>query len=71
LCGDEADERPPTGRLRIHRPAGGPLAHTFDNTRIASVALESKQDVTQAQQQHDLALMHHDKADEAYRDSEV
>lgn len=53
------------------KPAGGPLAHTFDNTRIASVALESKQDVTQAQQQHDLALMHHDKADEAYRDSEV
>jgi hypothetical protein len=53
------------------KPAGGPLARTFDNTRIASVALESKQDVTQAQQQHDLALMHHDKADEAYRDSEV
>ena len=53
------------------KPAGGPLAHTFDNTRIASVALESKQDVTQAQQQHDLARMHHDKADEAYRDSEV
>jgi hypothetical protein len=53
------------------KPAGGPLAHTFDNTRIASVALESKQEVTQAQQQHDLAVMHHDKADEAYRDSEV
>jgi hypothetical protein len=53
------------------KPAGGPLANTFDNTRIASVALESKQDATQAQQQHDLAVMHHDKADEAYRDSEV
>jgi hypothetical protein len=53
------------------KPAGGPLAHTFDNTRIASVALESKQAVTQAQQQHDLARLHHDKADEAYRDSEV
>jgi len=53
------------------KPAGGPLAHTFDNTRIASVALESKQEVTQSQQQHELAVLHHDKADDAYRDSEV
>jgi len=53
------------------KPAGGPLAHTFDNTRIASVALDSKQAVTQAQQQYDLALSQHGKADEAYRDAEV
>ena len=53
------------------KPAGGPLAHTFDNTRIASVALESKQAVAEAQQQHDLALLAHGKAEEAYRDSEV
>lgn len=53
------------------KPAGGPLAHTFDNTRIASIALESKQPVTQAQQQYDLALLHHGKADEAFRDSEI
>jgi hypothetical protein len=53
------------------KPAGGPLAHTFDNTRIASVALESKQAVAQAQQAHDLALQDHGRADEAYRDSEV
>jgi hypothetical protein len=53
------------------KPAGGPLAHTFDNTRIASVALESKQAVAQAQQAHDLALQEHGRADEAYRDSEV
>lgn len=53
------------------KPAGGPLAHTFDNTRIAAVALDSKQAVTQAQQQYDLALLQHGKADEAYRDAEV
>jgi hypothetical protein len=53
------------------KPAGGPLSHTFDNTRIATVALESKQAVTQAQQQYDLALQQHDKADEALRDSEI
>ena len=53
------------------KPAGGPLSHTFDNTRIAAVALDSKQAVTQAQQQYDLALSQHGKADEAYRDAEV
>jgi hypothetical protein len=53
------------------KPAGGPLSHTFDNTRIASVALESKQAVTQAQQQYDLALQQHGKADEALRDAEI
>ena len=53
------------------KPAGGPLAHTFDNTRIASVALDSKQAVTAAQQQYDLALQQHDRAGEAYRDAEV
>jgi hypothetical protein len=53
------------------KPAGGPLSHTFDNTRIASVALEAKQPVTQAQQQYDLALQQHGKADEAFRDSEI
>jgi multidrug efflux pump subunit AcrA (membrane-fusion protein) len=53
------------------KPAGGPLAHTFDNTRLASVALDAKQAVAQAQQQHDLALQQHDKADDAYRDSEI
>lgn len=53
------------------KPAGGPLSRTFDNTRIASVALESKQAVTQAQQQYDLALLQHGKADEAFRDSQI
>ena len=53
------------------KPAGGPLAHTFDNTRIASIALEAKQAVAQAQQQHDLARQQHDRADDAYRDSEI
>jgi len=53
------------------KPAGGPLSHTFDNTRIASVALESKQAVTEAQQQYDLAVAQHRKADEAYADSGV
>jgi len=53
------------------KPAGGPLAHTFDNTRIASVALESKQAVTEAQQQYDLAVAQHGKAEEAYADSAV
>src|SRR3979409_1499773 len=53
------------------KPFGGPLAYTFDNTRLASVALEAKQAVAQAQQQHDLALQQRDRADEAYRDSEV
>jgi len=60
-----------TGLVACAKPAGGPLAHTFDNTRIASVALDSKQAVTQAQQQYDLALSQHGKADEAYRDAAV
>ncbi len=60
-----------TGLVACAKPAGGPLAHTFDNTRIASVALDSKQAVTQAQQQYDLALSQHGKANEAYRDAEV
>lgn len=53
------------------KPAGGPLSHTFDNTRIASVALESKQAVTEAQQQYELAVAQHRKADEGYADSGV
>jgi len=53
------------------KPAGGPLSHTFDNTSIAQVALESKQAVAQAQQQHDLALLQHARAEDAYRNSEV
>ena len=44
------------------KPAGGPLDHTFDNTRLASVAVDAKQPVIQAQQQQDLAQQRHDKA---------
>lgn len=53
------------------KPAGGPLAHTFDNMKIASIPLESKQAVTQAQQDYELALQQHSKAGEAYRDSDI
>ena len=53
------------------KPAGGPLAHTFDNTRIAAVPLDQKQPVVQAQQQHDLALLHQSTVTATYRDSEI
>jgi hypothetical protein len=53
------------------KPAGGPLAHTFDNAKIASVPLESKQAVVQAQQQYDLAQATHTDAEARYRDSEI
>jgi hypothetical protein len=53
------------------KPAGGPLSHTFDNTRLASISLESKQAVTEAQQQHELALQQHGKAEDDYRNSEI
>jgi hypothetical protein len=53
------------------KPAGGPLKHTFDNTRIAAVPLESKQSVTEAQQRHDLAQLDHKNASTEYRDAEI
>ena len=53
------------------KPAGGPLSHTFDNTQIASVPLEKKQGVTQAQQAHEQALLANTKATNTSRDSEI
>jgi hypothetical protein len=53
------------------KPAGGPLTNTFDNTRIASVALDQKQAVLQAQQQYDIAQQQHAKAEDDYGNSEV
>ena len=53
------------------KPAGGPLSHTFDNTRLASVGLESKQAVAEAQQQHDLAVQQHAKAEDDFRGAEI
>ena len=53
------------------KPAGGPLSHTFDNAKIASVPLESKQTVADAQQQHDVAQLRRTTAQSEYRDSEV
>jgi hypothetical protein len=53
------------------KPAGGPLKYTFDDTRIATVPLDKKQTVTQAQQQHDVARAEHNDASESYRDSDV
>jgi hypothetical protein len=53
------------------KPAGGPLDRTFDNTRIASVGLDAKQAVIQAQQQNDLAQQRHGKAEDDLRDAEV
>jgi len=51
--------------------AGGPLKYTFDGTKLAAVPLDAKQNVTQAQQQHDVAVAAHAKATEDYRDAEV
>jgi hypothetical protein len=53
------------------KPAGGPLKHTFDNTRIAAVPLEAKQSVTEAQQRHDLAQLDRNNASTEYRDAEI
>lgn len=53
------------------KPAGGPLKHTFDHTRIAAVPLEAKQSVTEAQQRHDLAQLGHKNASAEYRDAEI
>jgi hypothetical protein len=53
------------------KPAGGPLTNTFDNTRLASIGLEQKQAVAQAQQQHDIAQQQHAKAEDDYANSEV
>lgn len=53
------------------KPAGGPLDRTFDNTRLASVALDAKQPVIQAQQQQDLAQQRHDKAEDDLSAAEV
>lgn len=54
-----------------NKPAGGPLAHTFDNTRLASIGVESKQGVAEAQQQHDLAVQQHAKAEDDFRGAEI
>jgi hypothetical protein len=53
------------------KPAGGPLAYTFDNTKIAQVDLAAKDSVTQAQQASDLAQLEHTRARDLYNDSEV
>jgi hypothetical protein len=53
------------------KPAGGPLSQTFDNTKLAAVALDQKQAVTLAQQAHDVALLQHKLASSAYRESEI
>jgi hypothetical protein len=53
------------------KPAGGPLKYTFDTTKLATVPLEAKQPVTEAQQQHDLAQLQRSKTREAFRDSEI
>jgi cell wall-associated NlpC family hydrolase len=53
------------------KPAGGPLAQTFDSTRLAAIALDQKQAVAQAQQDHELALARHAKADDDYQSSEI
>lgn len=53
------------------KPAGGPLKHTFDNTRIAAVPLEAKQPVTEAQQHYDLAQLDRKNAGTEYRDAEI
>jgi hypothetical protein len=53
------------------KPAGGPLKHTFDNTRIAAVPLEAKQSVTEAQQRHDLAQLDRKNASTEHGDAEI
>jgi hypothetical protein len=53
------------------KPAGGPLKYTFDATKLASVTLEAKLPVTQAQQAHEQAQAQQHKASEDYRDSEI
>jgi len=53
------------------KPAGGPLKYTFDATKLASVSLDAKQPVAQAQQAHEQAQAQQTKADEDYRDSEI
>lgn len=53
------------------KPAGGPLDRTFDNTRLASVALDAKQPVIQAQQQEDLAQQRHDQAEDDLSAAEI
>ena len=53
------------------KPAGGPLKYTFDNARIASVPLEAKQPITEAQQRHDLARLDRANASTEYRDAEI
>jgi hypothetical protein len=52
-------------------PAGGPLKYTFDNTKIATVSLDAKKSVTEAQQKADLAQLDKTKAEAEYSDSEV
>lgn len=53
------------------KPAGGPIKHTFDNTRIAAVPLEAKQPVTEAQQRYDLAQLDRKNASTEYHDAEI
>ena len=53
------------------KPAGGPLKYTFPNEKIATVPLDKKEGVTQAQQQQDLAQAKHTRASDDFRDSEV
>lgn len=53
------------------KSAGGPLAHTFDNSKIAGVPLEQKQTVTEAQQQYDVAQLRRTTVDTEYKHSEI
>jgi hypothetical protein len=53
------------------KPGGGPLKYTFDNAKIASVPLDAKQSVTQAQQAHDEAVLLKQRASDGKRDSEI
>lgn len=53
------------------KPAGGPLSHTFDNTKLAAVPLDKKQGVTEAQQHYDLAVLVHGRAETSSGDAEI
>jgi hypothetical protein len=53
------------------KPAGGPLKFTFDNSKIAAVPLETKQTVTEAQQQYDLARLAHTRTVDQFHDAQV
>jgi hypothetical protein len=53
------------------KPGGGPLKYTFDNAKIASVSLDAKQSVSQAEQAHDQARAMKARAADGKRESEI